>query len=340
MNKIDFPRIGVDGISRSREDIVKWYFEYQNPHKGSKPHDSVVDSIFKKFCLINPRSAAEVRIKDYVVKNFYKIITGLPDELETMRCELESDCKKAFFRKKHGKNTEVSTKFNKNIVKAFNYKDNRGGILLELAKKLNVKCCPYCNHQYTLYVTDWNREKAALQFDHFIDKGAYPIFSMSIFNLIPSCQICNHTKMMHQLPPMFNPYMTDISSLFKFRVEFPFSYLTMNNNTDYVDIAMVANKRKTVTKAELDSFDETFLIKAQYARHKDIVEEINYKIYLEPYYNDRSNFGFINESDFDPFQLMYGYTDKKDIEKRPLTKFTQDIREQFNEYAHALVGKL
>lgn len=339
MNKIDFPRIGVDGISRSREEIVKWYFEYHNTTKGSKSGKSVFDSIFDKLCLITTKSAAEDRIKDYMLKNFYKIITGLPDELETIRCELESDCKKAFFRKKRGKNTEVPTRFNKNIVKAFNYRENRKGILLELAKRLNVKCCPYCNHQYTLYVTDWNKEKAALQFDHFIDKGVYPIFSMSIFNLIPSCQICNHTKMTHQLSPKFNPYMTDISSLFKFRVDYPLSYLTMNNNTDYVDIAMVANKRKAVAQAELDSFDETFLIKAQYARHKDIVEEINYKTYLEAYYNDRSNFEFINDSDFEPYRLLYGYTDKKEIEKRPLTKFTQDIREQFNEYAHALVEK-
>lgn len=339
MNKIDFPRIGVDGISRSRDEIVKWYLGYHNISISSKSEESVFDGIYNKLCLIIPESDAETRIIDYLKKNFYTIITGLPDELESIRQKLESDCKTAFFKKKYGKRGDEPTEFKKKIIKAFNYKENRSGILLELAKKLNVKCCPYCNHQYTLYVTDWNREKAALQFDHFIDKGNYPIFSMSIFNLIPSCQICNHTKMKNQLPPMFNPYMTDISSLFKFRVEYPLSFLTMHNNTDYVDIAMVANPNQTVTKAELDSFDETFLIKAQYARHKDIVEEINYKIYLEPYYNDRSNFGFINDSDFDPFQLLYGYTEKKDIEKRPLTKFTQDIREQFNEYAHALVGK-
>lgn len=57
-------------------------------------------------------------------------------------------------------------------------------------KALGINICPYCATQFIfIYQSDKGNTRGTL--DHFIDKGKYPIFSISINNLIPSCKVCN-----------------------------------------------------------------------------------------------------------------------------------------------------
>ncbi|TQR14759.1 hypothetical protein [Psychrobacillus soli] len=57
-------------------------------------------------------------------------------------------------------------------------------------KALGINICPYCATQFIfLYNSDNGNTRGT--FDHFIDKAKYPIFSVSLFNLIPSCKVCN-----------------------------------------------------------------------------------------------------------------------------------------------------
>ena len=57
-------------------------------------------------------------------------------------------------------------------------------------KKLGVNICPYCATQFIfVYESEDGNTRGTL--DHFIDKAKYPIFSISIYNLIPSCKVCN-----------------------------------------------------------------------------------------------------------------------------------------------------
>ncbi|MCG3656466.1 hypothetical protein ACOTWK_10100 [Aliarcobacter butzleri] len=61
----------------------------------------------------------------------------------------------------------------------------------EYIKDLNITVCPYCNRNYIFNFKKSNSLKATAQLDHFFDKSTYPYFSISIFNLVPSCQTCN-----------------------------------------------------------------------------------------------------------------------------------------------------
>ncbi|MCS0788229.1 hypothetical protein NX021_08600 [Cytobacillus firmus] len=57
-------------------------------------------------------------------------------------------------------------------------------------KILGINICPYCATQF-IFVYESDNGKTRGTLDHFIDKAKYPIFSISIYNLIPSCKICN-----------------------------------------------------------------------------------------------------------------------------------------------------
>jgi hypothetical protein len=62
----------------------------------------------------------------------------------------------------------------------------------EFLNKLNIDTCVYCNRNYTLDFKKLNNSRA--QLDHWFPKDKFPILALSFYNLIPSCQSCNHIK--------------------------------------------------------------------------------------------------------------------------------------------------
>lgn len=62
----------------------------------------------------------------------------------------------------------------------------------EFIKSLGVKVCPYCNRQYITFYEDGTADyKTTADADHYYPKAGYPILQMNIFNLVPSCSVCN-----------------------------------------------------------------------------------------------------------------------------------------------------
>lgn len=61
-----------------------------------------------------------------------------------------------------------------------------------LQRQLGVKVCPYCNRMYT--TTVFGKNNIRPDFDHFYPKSKYPYLAVSLFNLIPSCSMCNRKK--------------------------------------------------------------------------------------------------------------------------------------------------
>lgn len=86
----------------------------------------------------------------------------------------------------------------------FKYKNGFGRCVDEvyqLLRELNVVVCPYCNRIYTITLPSRKEldEKKQFRttrpvFDHFYPRSKYPYFALSLFNLIPSCHICNGNK--------------------------------------------------------------------------------------------------------------------------------------------------
>lgn len=61
-----------------------------------------------------------------------------------------------------------------------------------LQRQLEVKVCPYCNRMYT--TTLFGEHRIRPDFDHFYPQSKYPYLAVSLFNLIPSCSMCNRKK--------------------------------------------------------------------------------------------------------------------------------------------------
>lgn len=312
MNKINFPRKNVDGKSVTKKEIEDWYIGrlyFRN-------------TIVKRVDKINvPTNKEEKKILDFIKNNLKEILLATPEEMETWTYNIDNRRKK------------LSGDFLNDIKNALNYDYYRKNMLIDLAKQLNVKCCPYCNMHYTLYAEEkGNKEPklAKFQFDHFYSESQYPMFSMSLYNLIPSCSICNNSKLDKKLTLSYHPYHSDICKQFKFElaIDNPANIFCGQKINDLINVNFIAKDPKK--QSELDGFLQTFHLKALYQRHGDIAQEAFDKAYELPYYSNIKNFNCISsiEPEFIK-RLWFGtYLNEKDIEKRPLTKFRQDIREQ------------
>jgi 5-methylcytosine-specific restriction endonuclease McrA len=193
----------------------------------------------------------------------------------------------------------------------------------EFVKSLDLKTCPYCNRNYTFIVND-ESGKLRPEIDHFYPKSKYPFLAMSFFNLIPSCQICNHTKSNKVKKNLINPY--DIKD-----GDFTFTYTPKS-----VDFIEVENQKYNFDSFEIElKYNQNnqdnialFKLKELYAQHKDIVLELLIKkaYYPQSYIDELSKFEFSQDEIYR--YLFSNYKKEQDLHKRPLSKLIKDITQE------------
>lgn len=110
--------------------------------------------------------------------------------------------------------------------KIFNYEgfSNKKNDVYWLLRKLDVRICPYCNRMYIATLPtpeeledeqEYKPTRATI--DHFYPKSMYPYLSLSFFNLIPSCEVCNRNKGFKAIP-IFYPYEESFGDDIVFRI--------------------------------------------------------------------------------------------------------------------------
>lgn len=319
MNKISQIRTGVDGKKRSLDDIK----------------DYLVGKIKGDIWTNLTNAIANLDYTDAVVVRFIRIelhdlLTADAASLEKWANYFDTKCKDRF-KVKEGKNWK-ETDLGKAILVAFNFSTYRAGVLVDVAKQLNVKTCPYCNMHYTLYANEPKKRSvkklAKFQFDHFFDKSSYPMLSMSFYNLIPSCGVCNQGKSTGTLSLDYHPYYADIHKRFHFELTDPLGPYMAKRVNDEVEVELVPEAG--VNTKDFDAYKNMFHLKALYSRHGDVVQEVYDKAYEAPYYLNPANFTFLSGDAPEYIERLWlgNYTKPEEIEKRPMAKFMQDMWHQ------------
>ena len=196
----------------------------------------------------------------------------------------------------------------------------------EYIKDLDITVCPYCNRNYIFNFKKSKSLEATAQLDHFFDKSSYPFFSVSIFNLVPSCQTCNQRKLKKQ-NEIYHPFIESLNDDVKFGLKIKDSKFYYDKDSLEIEIPKNINK--------VNSHVETFNIQNLYNEHKDIALELIQKaqIYNESYidelYQKYEGTLFKNREDV-LRHITGGYIEDKDINKRPLSKLIKDISEELD----------
>lgn len=197
-----------------------------------------------------------------------------------------------------------------------------------LTQQLGTRTCPYCNRQYTFTIKQSKTSPSIRpQLDHFLPKSKYPLLALSFYNLIPACTECNRIKRDEVLD--IYPYNDDFDSNgLKFRIDMKDKsnkiVVKALDTSDFEIVIENGNKNKNVTRLGLTEL---------YNEHKDYVAEIIQKCqaYNSNYYKTLiQTYRGMNMSECDIHRMIWSaYIYEGEQGRRPLSKLTKDILEQF-----------
>lgn len=195
-----------------------------------------------------------------------------------------------------------------------------------LTKSLGINVCPYCNLNFTHTITKKSK-KIRPEIDHFYPKSKFPLLALSFYNLIPSCPVCNHTKRVEIL--RINPYSKDFSEN-PFNIEQPMNAIFYGSKSEKADWKIQFANETDPYKSNI----EVFGLKERYNQIKDYAEEIIFKAitYNDGYYESiLQTFDQMSLTKSEMDRIIFGnYVSPDDFHKRPLSKLTHDILEQFD----------
>lgn len=214
----------------------------------------------------------------------------------------------------------------------------------DIVEATGADVCPYCNRVYIKnvvtskpYSNDKKRMKSVRgELDHFYTKELYPYLAVCKYNLIPSCKYCNGANGKHTDDAaekgLVNPYLLkrDHSDI-TFR-----SKITNGKVTSLKRCAEGIRVSIDCNTPEMANNIKEFNLKELYDTHTDYAAEIYWKVRMRKHrrylqaIGKRLNSGGYTLSEDDINRLILGnYTKPKDYNKRPLSKFMNDIaREQ------------
>ena len=236
-------------------------------------------------------------------------------------------------RDKHG------TKFkqNKTIQKMFNYDKVKSKKFQPLISKFQPKIshyiekngdmhtCYFCNIDFiNRFRTRNSQVKNGFTLDHFLDKATYPFLALSIYNLIPSCYICNSKVKGAQKISSLSPSSKKFD--FDKKVKFKTFMIDENLLTEEEDDFTLLLKEDDTNLYQ--DYIDIFELNGRYEYHKYKVLEFIKKRKLYPDSRIKELSKLTQQTEEKVKQDLFGKYDKENLHKRPLSKLIKDISEE------------
>lgn len=188
---------------------------------------------------------------------------------------------------------EISHKIRDRCFKVFNYdkfaKIERGkkysGLewnVYNYLKQSSPKVCPYCNLELTTIITDTADDSGTTYIlrsalDHYLAQALFPIYGLSIYNLIPSCNTCN-SSLKNSINFMKNKHLCPMID--SFSEDANFALRLKNRDLIYKAIDDIYNENK-IDQEKFDlcieskcnkvkNSSHTFKIISRYSHHTEL----------------------------------------------------------------------
>lgn len=196
------------------------------------------------------------------------------------------------------------------------------------------RTCPYCNQNYTFVIED-NKEGRKIcrpSIDHFYPRYQYPYLSLSLYNMVPCCEVCNsRLKHMKEMSlEILNPYEFDMDEAFRF--EFQLDMLDEKKG-----ITMHINSFDGEYINTFREYNKTFQLELLYNEHQATARKIfeRYQKYGDGYFKQLQwLFGEGKQkrkeiSEEEMRELRWAHIPlKEEILDEPLNKMRKDLIEQ------------
>jgi len=288
-----------------------------------------------------------------------RIVTDLPlvsfsDEIECYR-KTKRESKPISKKNKKYLHRDLKKKiiFAKTIAKSvisrfeliFDYdrfvKGNKDWGAYKLVDAIGIRVCPYCNRSF-IDIIDSVSGKTRPDIDHFYPKSLYPFLSMSIYNMIPSCGVCNSSfkgKIDFFNTEHCHPYEDSFHDFGKFVLNKDSKIITVdsiiNTESSINNLDIVLKPKRDISIEKFNHSKKTFHLEDLYNLHKDCALELLNKsiLYSSDRIEDLKKINIANNKilfkDVDFSRLILGnFTKPRKFNLRPLSKFTYDIADE------------
>lgn len=200
-----------------------------------------------------------------------------------------------------------------------------------LAEHIGHNTCTYCNRQYTFTVGGKNNQERITRpaLDHWFPKSRFPLLSLNLYNLIPSCSVCNSGAKgdkIFQLGQYVHPYEQQDDD-----PKFKFVPAVADRDADLWNIVLDRDK---VAHPEVDNTIKAFELERIYNMHgslevkemMDFAQAYN-NTYLQQIYDQISlELGAVGFSREDVYRMLFGTESVPSMFlDRPLSKMKHDI---------------
>lgn len=210
----------------------------------------------------------------------------------------------------------------------------------KLTEQLHVSSCLYCNRNYILTVAYLDKNIIRPELDHFFPQSEHPVLSLSFYNLIPSCHICNSNlkgKTSFSLDDYFHPYLGSFDEenvTFTYEPTNPQAFF---NNTNGLKVKLDTSLLIRLEQ-QVNGNIELFKLNEIYHHHQDIIEGLlqlqrktNKKKITDIYEKilvDSSNNKY-SMSEQEIYELtIRNYFNEEEFHKKPMAKFERDIAKE------------
>ncbi|WP_237982026.1 HNH endonuclease domain-containing protein [Bacillus thuringiensis] len=148
----------------------------------------------------------------------------------------------------------------------------------ELLVSMDIPVCPYCNRQYiTSYYSDNNLKKTTADLDHFLPKSYFSLFSLSLHNFVPSCQICNSRFKLNKGLEIINPYIDNFHAKFTVSLKKDSEIDSILGVDSEFELSLKIIEKNLNKKIIIKNTADLFQLNNVYQIHKNLVREILYK---------------------------------------------------------------
>lgn len=189
------------------------------------------------------------------------------------------------------------------------FKSNSKWNVKMLQEMLDIRYCLYCNL--------FNVPRTGYAFDHCLPKETFPIFSVSLFNLIPSCTNCNSNNKRNTAfytNSHIHPYFEDYIDGYRFDLEYGNDMNNIRRKDKNYNIIYKCTD-STIMNIVCNSFSILNIL-GEYNHHKNAVDEILEIIYFYGYDDINTTIEFINgRGEQITIEVLYSYLLKRNLQR-------------------------
>lgn len=205
-----------------------------------------------------------------------------------------------------------------------------------IANLIERNTCTYCNRQYCFTVERVPKQKddsphlVRPEFDHWFAKSDYPMLSLSLYNLIPSCKVCNSSvkgEAKMSLKKHIHPYILEKG------LDDEFTFRAILKSKDKLEWGLTIDR---TPGSKIDNTIKAFALDEIYAIHAplEVADLMNFDIYynktfLKEIYESMFKEKGTRITRKEAFRMLFGAEpDPHNTLDRPLSKLKRDLLKQ------------